>query len=391
MRADHAMQTYLRWPVEFVSGRGAILEDAKGREYIDMVAGIAVAGVGHAHPAVAKAISEQAGRLLHVSNLYTTGPGIELAERLHALTGMRPFFCNSGAEAVECAIKLARKWGHINKPGAAPRIVCAEGGFHGRTLGSLAATGQPSKKTAFEPLPAGFTHVPFGDADALAAAMGDDVVAVLLEPIQGEAGVIVPPATYLPAARELCDRWGSLLILDEVQTGIGRTGAWFAHEHSGVTPDVMCLAKALGSGLPIGACLARDEVAAAFVPGDHGSTFGGGPVQSAAALATLDVIAEEGLVERATVVGKTLMSLLAAVFGDDRVRGRGLLVGVQLDAPIARAIVERALAEGVVVNDAAPDVLRFVPPLCITEEQVERGVETVGRCWAAVQEVSDEN
>ena len=389
MRTDHAMQTYLRWPVEFVSGKGAILEDAEGREYIDMVAGIAVAGVGHAHPVVAKAISEQATRLLHVSNLYTTGPGAELAERLHALTGMRPFFCNSGAEAVECAIKLARKWGQLNKPeGSAPRIVCADGGFHGRTLGSLAATGQPSKKTAFEPLPAGFTHVPFGDAAALDAEMGDDVVAVLLEPIQGEAGVIVPPATYLPAARQICDRWGSLLILDEVQTGLGRTGAWFAHEHSGVTPDVMCLAKALGSGLPIGACLARDEVAAAFVPGDHGSTFGGGPVQSAAALATLDVIADEGLVERADVTGKTLMSQLAAVFGDGRVRGKGLLVGVQLGAPVARAIVERALGEGVLVNDAAPDVLRFVPPLCITEEQVERGVGTVARCWAGVREES---
>ena len=382
MRADHAMETYLRWPVEFVSGHGAVLEDAHGREYIDMVAGIAVAGVGHAHPTVARAISEQAHRLIHVSNLYVTGPGFDLAERLHNLTGMRPFFCNSGAEAIECAIKLARKWGTVNKPGVTPRIVCTDGAFHGRTLGSLTATGQPGKKTAFEPLLDGFTHVPFGDEDALAAAMGDDVVAVLLEPIQGEAGVIVPPSTYLPKAKELCKKWNALLMLDEVQTGLGRTGAWFAHEHAGVTPDVMCLAKALGSGLPIGACLAHDEVASAFVPGDHGSTFGAGPVQSAAAVATLDVIENEGLVERADVTGKVLMSLLADAFGEDAVRGKGLLVGVQLQEPIARKVVERALEAGVLVNDAAPDILRFVPPLCITEEQVERGVSIVADAWA---------
>jgi len=382
MRADHAMETYLRWPVEFVSGHGAILEDANGREYIDMVAGIAVAGVGHAHPTVAAAISEQAHRLIHVSNLYVTGPGFDLAERLRNLTGMRPFFCNSGAEAIECAIKLARKWGTVNKSGVVPRIVCTDGAFHGRTLGSLTATGQPGKKAAFEPLLGGFTHVPFGDEDALAAAMGDDVVAVLLEPIQGEAGVIVPPSTYLPKAKELCEEWNALLMLDEVQTGLGRTGAWFAHEHAGVTPDVMCLAKALGSGLPIGACLARDEVASAFVPGDHGSTFGAGPVQSAAALATLDVIESEALVERADVTGKVLMSLLADAFGEDAVRGKGLLVAVQLQEPIARQVVERALKGGVLVNDAAPDILRFVPPLCITEEQVERGVSVVADAWA---------
>ena len=382
MKTDHAMPTYLRWPVEFVSGHGAILEGADGREYIDMVAGIAVAGVGHAHPMVAQAISDQAHRLMHVSNLYVTGPGFELAERLHNLTGMRPFFCNSGAEAIECAIKLARKWGTIHKPGVTPRIVCTDGAFHGRTLGSLAATGQPGKKTAFEPLPLGFTHVPFGDEAALAAAMDDDVVAVLLEPIQGEAGVIVPPSTYLPKAKELCEANNALLMLDEVQTGLGRTGAWFAHEHAGVTPDVMCLAKALASGLPIGACLARDEVAEAFVPGDHGSTFGAGPVQSAAALATLDVIESEGLVERAEVTGKVLTSLLSDVFGDGSVRGKGLLIGVQLEEPIARKVVERALDGGVLVNDAAPDVLRFVPPLCITEEQVERGVGIVADAWA---------
>ena len=382
MRTDHAMQTYLRWPVEFVSGHGATLVDTNGREYIDMVAGIAVAGVGHAHPEVAKAIAEQSARLIHTSNLYPTGPGADLAERLHALTDMRPFFCNSGAEAVECAIKLARKWRWQDAPHVPPRIVCAEGGFHGRTLGSLAATGQPSKKIAFEPLPQGFSHVPFGDIEALEAAMSDDVAAVLLEPIQGEAGVIVPPSTYLPKVRELCDRWGALLILDEVQTGLGRTGAWFAHEHWNVTPDVMCLAKSLGSGLPIGACLAREEIASAFVPGDHGSTFGAGPVQSAAALATLDVIETEGLVERADVVGKMLMSLLAAEFGDDAVRGKGLLVAVQLETPVARSVVEKALRDGVLVNDAAPDVLRFVPPLCISEEQVERGVEIVAAAWS---------
>ncbi|MGH2754020.1 MAG: acetylornithine transaminase [Actinomycetota bacterium] len=380
------MQTYLRQPVEFVSGRGATLVDSQGREYIDMVAGIAVVGIGHAHPRVAAAIADQAAELIHVSNLYATRPGAELAERLYGLTGMLSFFCNSGAEAIECAIKLARKWGRIHKPDVVPRIVCAEGGFHGRTLGALTATGQSSKKTAFEPLPAGFMHVPFGDEAALADAMGSDVVAVLLEPIQGESGVIVPPATYLERARELCDRGGALLMLDEIQTGLGRTGSWFAHEHSGIAPDVMCLAKALASGLPMGACLAREDVSSAFAVGDHGSTFGGGPVVSAAALATLDVIEAEGLVERAEVNGKHLIALLASEFGDDAVRGKGLLIGVGLDVPVARDVARAALDRGVLVNDPLPDVLRFVPPLSITEEEIERGVEVVVEAWRSTKQ-----
>ncbi|MDQ3957192.1 MAG: aminotransferase class III-fold pyridoxal phosphate-dependent enzyme, partial [Actinomycetota bacterium] len=281
--AESLMPAYRRWPVRFVEGRGSTLVDSGGREYLDLVAGIAVVGVGHCHPRVTGAIHAQSSRLVHVSNLYETEPARELAHRLAALTGgMRAFFCNSGAEAVECALKLARRHG-----GARRRIVAATGGFHGRTLGALSVTGQPHKQAPFEPLIGAVTHVPFGDARALEASLGDDVAAVLLEPIQGEAGVVVPPDGYLARARAACDATGALLILDEVQTGLGRTGRWFAFEHEGVVPDVVCLAKALGNGLPVGACLARPGVS--FEPGDHGSTFGGGPVVAAAACAVLDV------------------------------------------------------------------------------------------------------
>ena len=269
------MNTYARMPVRFVSGRGARLTDDAGRSYIDFLAGIAVASVGHAHPLVAAAIAEQAAALIHVSNFFSTIPQERFATELAELTGgMHSFFCNSGAESIEAALKLARKHGRARGRDAT-RIVCADGGFHGRTFGALSATGQPSKQAPFEPLVGGFVHVPYGDAAALEEVMGDDVAAVLLEPIQGEAGVIIPPPGYLAAARKLCDETGALLILDEVQTGLGRTGAWFAWEHEGVSPDVMCLAKALAGGLPMGACLATPE-ASAFVPGDHATTFGGG-------------------------------------------------------------------------------------------------------------------
>jgi acetylornithine/N-succinyldiaminopimelate aminotransferase len=372
---DHIIPTYKRWPVTFVEGSGARLVDADGRSYIDCVAGIAVASVGHAHPRVAAAISDQAHRLVHVSNLYITEPQTKLAERLADLSGgMLSFFCNSGAESIEAALKLARKRAHV-KGIARPRVVTAEGSFHGRTLGALTATGQPAKRTAFGPLPEGFTYVAYGDAAALEVAMGDDVAAVLLEPIQGEAGVVVPPDGYLAATRDLCDRFDALLMLDEVQTGLGRTGRWWAHEHEGVSPDVMCLAKTLAGGLPMGACLAKPEAASAFEPGDHASTFGGGPVQSAAALATLDVIAEEGLIARAREAGERLAGGLHNIWPAQVVRGRGLLWAVDFGAPVARRVSEAALERGLLVNDATPSAVRLAPPLVIADTEIDAALE----------------
>jgi acetylornithine aminotransferase len=367
------MSTYRRWPIEIASGEGVLLHDTAGNEYIDLVAGLAVASVGHAHPRLTAAIAEQSRALVHVSNLYSTKPQEDLAERLARLTGgMQSYFCNSGAEAVEAAIKLARK----HSPGRS-RIVAAEGGFHGRTLGALSATGQPGKKTAFEPLVPGFVHVPYDDLDSLEAAVDHECAAFLVEPIQGEAGVIVPGLDYLSKAREICDRNGALLILDEVQTGIGRTGRWFAFEHFGVTPDVMCLAKGLAGGLPIGACLAIPDVAASFVPGDHASTFGGGPVQCAAALAVLDVIEDEGLLERSTTIGRAIQDRVAHVDGVVEVRGAGLMIGIKLTAGVAHEVAELALDRGVLVNDPTPDVVRICPPLVITEEQALKGTDVV--------------
>ncbi len=376
------LETYKRWPVEFVSGSGAKLIDGEGREYIDLLAGIAVASVGHAHPHVVAAISAQARELMHVSNLFYTRPGMELAARLFDLTGMNGFFCNSGAEAIECALKLVRRWASKNRDVMEPQIVAAHGGFHGRTLGALSATGQPPKQEPFRPLVPGFTHVDFGDIDALDAAMTPNVVAVLLEPIQGEAGVVVPSDDYLPQVRALCDRFEALLVLDEIQTGLGRTGAWFAHQHSGIQPDVMCLAKGLAGGLPIGVCLATPMVAEAFELGDHGSTFGAGPVQSAAALAVLDVIEKEGLVERSAALGETLKQKLISIFGDQAVvRGRGLMIGIQFESPVAADLTEAALKAGVIVNNATTDVVRLVPPLVITEAEIDTATEILGEVW----------
>jgi acetylornithine/N-succinyldiaminopimelate aminotransferase len=368
--SDFMMPTYRRRAVEFARGDGARLYDEAGREYIDLVAGIAVASVGHCHPLVVEAVADQCRRLVHVSNLYETAPQKRLALRLAELTaGKLSFFTNSGSEAVECALKLVRKWGRATGHGKW-RVVAAEGGFHGRTLGALAATGQPPKREPFAPMLEGFAHVAYGDAGALRAAMDDDVAAVLLEPIQGEAGVRVPDDGYLAAARELCYRWGALLVLDEVQTGLGRTGRWFAHDHAGIEPDVMCLAKSLGGGLPIGACLATPQVASIFAYGDHGSTFGGGPVQCAAACAVLDVIETEGLVERAARLGEVVTDMLGDAFG--KVRGKGLLLAIELERPVATKIADRALELGVLVNDVTPSVLRLTPPLVIGEDEVRR-------------------
>ena len=379
LAAPALMDTYRRSPVTFVRGRGCTLFDVEGNAYLDMVAGLAVVSVGHCHPAVTAAIATQCEQLVHVSNLYSTEPGAVLAERLSSLTGgMHSFLCNSGAEAVECALKLARKHG-----GERRTVVAADGGFHGRTLGALSVTGQPAKQAPFEPLVGGIRHVPFGDASALEAGLGPDVAGVLLEPIQGEAGVVVPPEGYLARVRQLCDRSGALLMLDEVQTGLGRTGEWFAYQHDGVVPDVVCLAKGLAAGLPIGACLARPEVAASLVPGDHGSTFGGGPVPTAAAVAVLDVIEKEGLVGRAREAGKRLRGGLGRVFPDAQVRGRGLLAGVVFPAKVAREVAESALRLGLLVNEVAPDVLRLCPPLVVTDAEIDRALEIL-------EEVRDE-
>ena len=379
---EHTMSTYQRWPVEFVSGRGSTLYDSDGNGYLDFVAGIAVASLGHAHPVLVKAVSEQAARLIHVSNLYETQPQRELAARLAHLTGGMPsFFCNSGAESIECALKLARR---AAGPGRF-RFLSAEGGFHGRTLGALSATGQPSKAAPFQPLVPGFTHVPFDDIVALESALDDTVAGVVLEPIQGEAGVVVPSPDYLGQVRALCDRAGVLLILDEVQTGIARTGAWFAHQPSAVVPDILCLAKGIAGGLPMGVCLATPEVAASFEVGDHGSTFGGGPVQASAALAVLDVIESEGLVERAAVAGARLSAGLGGVFGAGSVRGAGLMLAASLPGPVAKDVTALALQRGLLVNNPAVDVLRLTPPLVITDAEIDRGLDILGEVWDEVR------
>jgi len=381
-RADAVlMPTYRRYPVTFSRGKGFYLYDESGRPYLDFVAGVAVTVLGHAHPAVTEAVARQVGRLVHTSNLYYTEPMADLAERLVRLLGWsdgRVFFANSGAEANECALKLARRWS------GRPETVAAWGSFHGRTMQTLAATGQPAKWVAFQPMPPGFVHVDYDDAAALAAAVGGSTAAVLLEPIQGEGGVVVPGDGYLPAARALCIERGAAFVLDEVQTGLGRTGEWFGFQASGdaAVPDVVSLAKALGNGLPIGACVARGELAEGFGPGDHATTVGGGPVVCAAALAVLETLERDGLVERARKVGEHLHAALQRLA--DRhdlagVRGRGLLQAVQLRSDRAREVALEALAEGLLVNDVAPSVLRFCPPLIIGEEACDDAVDILDK------------
>lgn len=363
------MRNYATPEVVLTRGNGAVVYDADGNRYVDFVGGIAVNSLGHAHQAILSAVMDQLGTLGHVSNLYGSEPVIELAESLLAHFGDgdgRAFFCNSGAEANEAAFKLARLTGRR-------KIIACDEAFHGRTMGALALTGQPSKRAPFEPMPPGVVHVPYGDAAILERAVDSDTAAVFLEPMLGESGVVVPPMDYLVRAREITARHGALLILDEVQTGIGRTGKMYAHQAFGITPDVMTLAKGLGAGLPIGAVLATGPAADLFTPGLHGTTFGGNPVSAAAALAVLRTIAEDGLLDHVESVGKRLsdgISVLEHPLIAD-VRGAGLLIGIGLTHPVAPRVEARARAAGYLVNPAKPDVIRLAPPLVLTETQAD--------------------
>ncbi len=378
---DHLMHTYLRIPVAFERGEGAWLTDTDGKRYLDALSGIAVCGLGHAHPAITAAIQDQAAKLLHTSNVYRIPNQERLGERLCRLAGMdAAFFCNSGAEANEAAIKVARLYGH-NKGIAEPVIVVTEGSFHGRTLATLTATGNRKVQKGFEPLVSGFVRVPYNDLQAVAAlADNPNVVAVLVEPIQGEGGINVPAPDYLAGLRALCDRHGWLLMLDEIQTGMARTGRWFAFQHTGIVPDVMTLAKGLGNGFPIGACLARGEAAKTFGPGNHGSTFGGNPLACRVGLAVTEIIEAEGLTARAEALGERLLSgfraALADVDGVVDIRGKGLMLGIALDRPCGD-LVQRALEQGLLINVTAERVIRLLPPLIITDAEADRIVEGV--------------
>jgi acetylornithine/N-succinyldiaminopimelate aminotransferase len=387
--AEHGMQTYGRRPVAFVRGEGVKLWDSEGNEYLDFLGGLAVTALGHAHPAVADALADQARTLLHVSNLYYNAVQPQLAARLDALHGGggKVFFCNSGAEANECAIKLARRHGQSHGGPERYHVLSAWGSFHGRTLTTLAATGQPQKQETFQPLPEGFRQVPFADVDALAAAMDERVCAVLLEPVQGEGGVQPSPPGYLEAVRALCDEREALLVVDEVQTGLGRTGKWFGYQHAeNVRPDVVTMAKALGNGVPIGACWAQTAVAEAFRPGDHATTFGGQPLAARAGLAVLDVMEAVDAPALAVRAGGQLTGALRAVAGVVGVRGVGLLVAAELVEGIdAGKVATACLHAGLVVNAVTPTALRFAPSLLVTDAEIEAAVAILDSVLAEVK------
>jgi acetylornithine aminotransferase len=357
--------------LELVSGKGALVTDAKGDIYLDFLAGIATNVLGHAHPAVVKAVSKQIATLGHVSNFYAHPNVLELSKKLVAMTGdksARVFFCNSGAEANEGALKLSRKTGRT-------RIVATKESFHGRTMGALSLTGQPAKRDPFKPLIKGVTHVTYGDMGAMLKKVNKKTAMVIVEPIMGEAGVIVPPLGYLQALRELCDETGALLVFDCVQTGMGRTGDWFGYEYSGVRPDVITLAKGLGGGLPLGAMIALGDAASLFAPGDHGSTFGGNPVATAAALAVIETIEKRGLLERVSKVGVELMAELALIDGVKEVRGAGLLIGIEFNQPIAKNVAKRCEKSGVLVNGNSETVIRIAPPLIVSDREITKFIK----------------
>jgi len=384
--SQHLMNTYARQPISFVRGEGVWLIDAEGNRYLDALAGVAVNGLGHAHPKLVKAISDQAAKLIHVSNMYHINEQARLADKLCEISGMdRVFFCNSGCEANEASIKLARLYGH-NKGVKSPEIIVMEKSFHGRTLATLSATGNRKTQAGFEPLVSGFVRVPFDDVEAVrqVAAHNKNVVAILVEPVQGEGGINIPhdASGYLEQLRKICDDHGWLLMLDEVQTGIGRTGTWFAFQHTNIMPDVMSLAKGLGSGVPIGACLARGVAAETFTYGKHGSTFGGNPLATAAGFATLLIIEEEDLRARAEKMGDVicngLRGVLKDVAGVNVIRNAGLMIGIELDRPCGD-LVKRALAERLLINVTAENVVRLLPPLVISQSEAEQLVAILGK------------
>jgi acetylornithine aminotransferase len=352
--------------LELISGKGAHVIDSKGDDYLDFLSGIATNVLGHAHPAIVKAVSKQIATLGHVSNFYAHPNVLALSAKLASMTGeksARVFFCNSGAEANEAALKLSRKTGRT-------RIVATQEAFHGRTMGALSLTGQPSKRDPFKPLLKGITHVPYGDMGAMLKKVNKKTAMVIVEPIMGEAGVVVPPHGYLQSLRELCDETGALLVFDCVQTGMGRTGDWFGYEYSGIKPDVITLAKGLGGGLPLGAMIALGEAAQLFQPGDHGTTFGGNPVATAAGLAVVESIEKKLLLKRANSVGRELMVDLALIEGVKSVRGAGLLIGIVFDEPIAKQVAARCQKNGVLVNGNSETVIRIAPPLTVTDKDV---------------------
>lgn len=383
---DNLVDIYGCQPIAFVRGHGSWLEDADGNRYLDFFCGLAVTSLGHGHRGVVEAIKRQAEKLTHVSNVFHTEPTARLAERLAKLSGGKVFLCNSGAEANEAAIKLARRWGHEHGGGRFETL-SALGSFHGRTLATVTATGQEKYHQGFQPLMPGFRLFPFGDAAAVEKMVRDETVAIIVEPIQGEGGVVMPADhDYLKRLRDLCDRRALLLILDEVQVGMGRTGKMFACQHSGIKPDIMTLAKALGGGLPIGAMLAQAEVAKSFTPGSHGTTFGGNPVACSAALAVLDALEHEGALDNATRIGAYLIDELRKFAKTtDRileVRGQGMIIGVVLKDE-ARAAVEACLKEKLIVNATAGNVLRLLPPLNLTREEADQGLAIIRRAIAA--------
>jgi acetylornithine aminotransferase len=379
---DHLMETYKRLPVAFARGEGSWLVDTEGRRYLDALTGIAVCGLEHAHPRVTRAIAEQAGTLLHTSNLYRIPLQEQLADRLCALSGMeRVFFGNSGAEANEAAIKIARLYGNQRNVGK-PSIIVMDTSFHGRTMATLTATGSRKVQAGFEPLLTGFLRAPFNDVDAVAniARNSQDVVAILVEPVQGEGGIYVPDADYLARLRRICDDHGWFLMLDEVQTGNGRTGRYFAYQHTDILPDVVTTAKGLGNGIPIGACLARGTAATVFGPGNHGSTFGGNPLVCAAALGVLDALEQDGLIARAEMLGSRILSgLRHHLAGNNRVRdirGLGLMIGIELADPCGE-LVTQGLADGILINVTRDNVVRLLPPLTLTDAEADAIVERV--------------
>jgi len=372
----HVMKTYGRKSIAFTHGDGAWIYDTSGKRYLDALCGIAVTGLGHNHPKITKAIQEQASALIHCSNLYQIPEQEALATKLCSLSNMETvFFSNSGAEANEAAIKLARLFGH-NKGIETPVIIVAEQSFHGRTMATLSATGNRKVQAGFEPLLSGFARVPYGDVEAInqVALNNKNVVAIFVEPIQGEGGIQIPHPEYLNNLRTITDKQDWLLMVDEVQTGMGRTGAWFAHQHNGIAPDVMTLAKGLGNGVPIGACLARDKAAEILAPGTHGSTFGGNPLVSRASLATINAIESDSLIDRATFIGNAIAQGLRTNFSDEAsivdIRNKGLMIGIELDRPCV-SIVDHALEAGLLLNVTADSVIRLLPPLILDDEQIK--------------------